>query len=58
LIQIKGKSSVLPSFTPLEPGEPRMPTDSLFVTIGVTFAFVVFAVALAWADHQTRKTQK
>jgi hypothetical protein len=33
-----------------------MPTDALFVTIGVTVAFVVFAVALAWADHQTRKT--
>lgn len=33
-----------------------MPTDSLVVTVGVIAAFVIFAVALAWADHQTRKT--
>ena len=33
-----------------------MPTDSLLVTVGVTVAFVIFALALAWADPQTRKT--
>ena len=35
-----------------------MPTDSLIITIGVTVAFVVFAGALAWADHQTRKPSR
>jgi hypothetical protein len=34
-----------------------MPTDSLIITAGVTLAFVVFAIALAWADRQTHKPQ-
>ena len=30
-----------------------MPTDSLMVAIGVCVIFLVFATALAWADHAT-----
>jgi len=30
-----------------------MPTDSLMVAIGVCVMFLVFATALAWADHAT-----
>jgi hypothetical protein len=30
-----------------------MPIDALLVTIAVVAMFVVFAVALAWADRQT-----
>ena len=31
-----------------------MPKDTLIVTITVIVAFVIFAVTLAWAEHQTR----
>jgi hypothetical protein len=31
-----------------------MPFDSMLVAAGVTLMFIVFAVALAWADKQTR----
>lgn len=30
-----------------------MPTDTLLVSIGVCIAFLVFAFAVAWADHST-----
>lgn len=32
-----------------------MPTDSLMVAIGVCVMFLVFAAALAWADHTTSR---
>jgi len=31
-----------------------MPTDALLMTIAVVAVFVGFAVALAWADRQTK----
>jgi hypothetical protein len=31
-----------------------MPFDSMLVAAGITLMFVVFAVALAWAEKQTR----
>lgn len=31
-----------------------MPTETALVVAGITLAFAVFAVALAWADYQTR----
>jgi hypothetical protein len=32
-----------------------MPTDSILVAIGVCLMFLVFATALAWADHTTSR---
>ena len=32
-----------------------MPTDSLLVAVGVCVMFLVFAIALAWADHTTTR---
>jgi hypothetical protein len=34
-----------------------MPADSIFVVAAVIAMFVVFAVALFWADFQTRPKQ-
>jgi hypothetical protein len=34
-----------------------MPVDSIFVAAAVISMFVVFAVALIWADQQTRSKQ-
>jgi len=34
-----------------------MPVDSIFVAAAVIAMFVVFAVALIWADFQTRPKQ-
>jgi hypothetical protein len=34
-----------------------MPADSIFVVAAVIAMFVVFAVALIWADLQTRPKQ-
>jgi hypothetical protein len=31
-----------------------MPTDTIIVVAGIVIAFAVFAIALAWADYQTR----
>ena len=30
-----------------------MPTDSILISIGVCLLFLVFAFAVAWADHTT-----
>jgi len=30
-----------------------MPTDSIFVALGVSLMFLVFAFVLAWADRST-----
>jgi hypothetical protein len=35
-------------------GAIDMPTETALVVAGITLAFAVFAVALAWADYQTR----
>jgi hypothetical protein len=35
-----------------------MPTDSMIVSIGVFLMFAIFAVALAWADRQTRDLKR
>lgn len=41
-----------------------MPTDSLLVVTAVCFAFLLFAIVVAWVDHTTsqwlraRSTQK
>jgi hypothetical protein len=35
-----------------------MPTETIVVVIGIVLVFVVFMLALAWADAQTRKLQK
>ncbi len=35
-----------------------MPTETIVVITGITLAFVIFAVTLAWADRQTRKTRQ
>jgi hypothetical protein len=32
-----------------------MPTETLVVVAGVTIAFTVFALVLAWAERMTRK---
>ncbi|MDO8878796.1 MAG: hypothetical protein Q8M24_20695 [Pseudolabrys sp.] len=34
-----------------------MPTETIVVVSGITLAFIVFAIALAWADHCTNKNQ-
>jgi nitrogen fixation-related uncharacterized protein len=34
-----------------------MPVDSLLVSVSVVAMFVAFAVALLWADRQTRPGQ-
>ena len=31
-----------------------MPFDSMLVTVAVVLMFVVFGLAIAWADRQTR----
>jgi hypothetical protein len=31
-----------------------MPITSTFIVAGIVFAFVAFAVLLAWGDYQTR----
>lgn len=31
-----------------------MPTETAIVVAGIVLVFAVFAVALAWADYQTR----
>ena len=31
-----------------------MPTDSMFVSVGVIAMFTIFAVVLYWGDRQTR----
>jgi hypothetical protein len=33
--------------------ENQMPVDSLLVSIGVCAMFLIFAFAVAWADHMT-----
>jgi hypothetical protein len=33
--------------------EDQMPADSLLVSIGVCLMFLIFAFAVAWADHTT-----
>ena len=33
--------------------ENQMPVDSLLVSIGVCAMFLIFAFAVAWADHTT-----
>jgi hypothetical protein len=33
--------------------EDQMPADSLLVSIGVCAMFLIFAFAVAWADHTT-----
>lgn len=33
-----------------------MPTETAIAVAGITLAFVVFALALAWADFQTRNS--
>jgi hypothetical protein len=35
-----------------------MPTDVAIIVAGITLAFVLFAVALAWADIYTRGAPK
>jgi hypothetical protein len=35
-----------------------MPTESIIVIVGITSAFVIFALVLAWADFQTTRTRK
>ena len=30
-----------------------MPTDSILISIGVCIMFLLFAFAIAWADHTT-----
>ena len=45
----------MPSFSQLELGEMLMPTDTVIVVTGVVVAFIVFAVALAWADRRTSR---
>jgi hypothetical protein len=32
-----------------------MPTETVVVITGITLAFAVFAITLAWADRQTRE---
>lgn len=34
-----------------------MPTETIVVVSGITLAFVVFAITLAWADRRTNKGQ-
>jgi hypothetical protein len=34
-----------------------MPFDALLLSLAVSVVFVGFAVALAWADYQSRTTQ-
>ncbi len=33
-----------------------MPTETIIVVAGITLAFLVFAITLAWADAYTRKS--
>jgi len=35
--------------------EALMPTETVIVVAGVVAAFVIFSLALWWADHTTRK---
>ena len=35
-----------------------MPTDVAVIVTGITLAFVLFAVALAWADYYTSRAPK
>lgn len=45
----------MPNFSKLELGEKLMPTDTVIVVTGVVAAFIVFAIALAWAEHRTNR---
>jgi hypothetical protein len=33
-----------------------MPTETIIVVAGITLAFLVFAITLAWADAYTNKS--
>jgi hypothetical protein len=44
-----------PSFCKIGTGEMLMPTDTVIVVTGVVAAFIVFAVALAWAASRTNR---
>jgi len=35
-----------------------MPTDVAIIISGIVLAFVVFAAALAWADHHSHSARK
>ena len=35
-------------------GGPAMPITSVVILAGIIFAFIVFAVVLAWGEYQTR----
>ena len=35
-----------------------MPTDVAIIVTGITLVFVLFAVALAWADYYTSRAPK
>lgn len=35
-----------------------MPTETAVVVAGITLAFLVFALTLAWADHYTNKNRQ
>ncbi len=34
-----------------------MPTETIVVVAGITLAFLIFALTLAWADAYTNKTR-
>jgi hypothetical protein len=54
LIQIKWPLHISSDFNSSEQERrTTMPTDSLLVAIGVCVMFLVFATAVAWADHAT-----
>jgi hypothetical protein len=56
LIQIKAPAAFILTICPLEAnGERNMPAETAWVVVGVTAAFLIFAAALAWADHYTHK---
>lgn len=35
-----------------------MPTETIVVITGITLAFAIFAITLAWADRQTHKIEQ
>lgn len=34
-----------------------MPTDTAIIVAGITIAFLIFALTLAWGDYYTRNTK-
>jgi hypothetical protein len=34
-----------------------MPTETIIVVAGITLAFLIFALTLAWADSYTKNTK-